>query len=287
MHGYFSWIMHFDPTTRAALITAAATLFSVMAAVFGVLMKLRWDRKKHTREHLLNLRRDVYLSAADTISAAVQSLVSLADPSVNVEDGRARVSALGGVVGKIHLLGDRRTIKAILALLQGFTGAYARILFERSFFQWQEKQTQIDSNAAELAELEKQRDRAKAENQQETVALLSRDISRLHTLGIKTFREVMNKRLSLLTLATEKIVSLEPLFSEFILALKADLRLQIDEKWYREEAKASSAKANEILRPIMNKIQQLDHLLENLGQMIKPSEKDLGQLSSPRADKID
>ena len=55
---FWNWLMRWDPETRAALIGAGATVLSVIAAVVGVLLKLAWDRKKHTQEHLLNLRRD-------------------------------------------------------------------------------------------------------------------------------------------------------------------------------------------------------------------------------------
>lgn len=263
--------MRWDPQTRAALIGAGATVLSVIAAVIGVLLKLAWDRKKHTQEHLLNLRRDVYLSAADSIASAFQSLVSLGGPSAKIEDIQDRFSGLSGVIGKIHILGNRRSVKTILELQQGFVRCYAKLGWEKAFIQQEEKQNQIDSNTIAIARLEKQRDDATANSDEKLASGLSKQISTLRNRDLKDRLELFDHQIALIKHTAAELTALEPLYSEAILALKADLGLVIDEDWYREEARRAHKATTETLEQVMRKVGELRDIVKKLGQIMEGS----------------
>ena len=93
-----------------------------------------------------------------------------------MEDIQKRLSVLSGVVGKIQILGDRRSITAMLALQQGVVRCYAKLGWEMAFMQQKEKQAQIDSDAIAMARLEKQLDEATANRDEKLAADLSKEI---------------------------------------------------------------------------------------------------------------
>jgi hypothetical protein len=74
--GFLTWLRELDPPTRAAIVGASATLVSVVFALFGVFLNLRWNRRQHREDRAVALKRETYLSISDAVA----------------ENGRAEIS---------------------------------------------------------------------------------------------------------------------------------------------------------------------------------------------------
>jgi hypothetical protein len=117
-----------DPQTRAACITAVGTIVSVLGALVGIYLNLRWNRSKHRTDQLLNLRRDVYVNANEAIIAAVLFLTRLPEKETDVFEGTQISERLGAVAAKIYLLGENRTRNAMVALQRQFVQSHLEML---------------------------------------------------------------------------------------------------------------------------------------------------------------
>jgi hypothetical protein len=118
----WAWLMSLDAGTRAAIITGAATMLSVLGALVGVFGNLWWNRRQHRDERSLSLRRDIYLNAIDVINRASSFAASKASLKSNKEgeDKDTITLELSGVCAKLHILGTKRLVSAVIAFQTGF-----------------------------------------------------------------------------------------------------------------------------------------------------------------------
>jgi hypothetical protein len=103
-------------------LTGAATMLSVLGALVGVFGNLWWNRRQHRDERSLSLRRDIYLNAIDVINRASSFAASKASLKSNKEgeDKDTITLELSGVCAKLHILGTKRLVSAVIAFQTGF-----------------------------------------------------------------------------------------------------------------------------------------------------------------------
>jgi hypothetical protein len=141
----WAWLMSLDAATRAAIIAGAATMLSVLGALVGVFGNLWWNRRQHRDERSLNLRRDVYLEAIDVINRADRFALLRVYPLSKNEVEDTMTPELSGVCAKLHILGTKHLVSAVIAFQAGFdewltkvnriTGSCPRLIsFNRRFF---------------------------------------------------------------------------------------------------------------------------------------------------------
>ena len=120
--------MSLDPTTRAALLTGSATILSVLGALGGVFGNLWWNRKQHRDEKSMTLRRDVYLDAINAINKASTFLTTTLLPVKPPQENESTIaSELSGICAKLHILGSKRLVSAVIEFQSLFTSWHTRI----------------------------------------------------------------------------------------------------------------------------------------------------------------
>src|SRR5438874_13288710 len=113
LHGW--WLSH-DPAIRAAIITGFSALGVGAIALFGVRNTIKSNQKEQREQRLLTLRRDAYLQSAEAYAAAAHLLGLMIEPSVNMAVSIQITRDFAAAVGKIHITGNERLIKATVLL---------------------------------------------------------------------------------------------------------------------------------------------------------------------------
>jgi DNA repair ATPase RecN len=125
--------MSLDPVTRAAIISGAATAFSVVTALLGVFGNLWWNRRQYRDEKSLNLRRDVYLNAIEVINRASSFAITQIHPLEPKEKDEDKMTPeLSGISAKLHILGSKQLVSAVIAFQAAFDDWITKIKKHRT-----------------------------------------------------------------------------------------------------------------------------------------------------------
>lgn len=147
--------MSLDQPTRAAIIGGSATVLSVLGALLGVYLNLAWNRKQHRDEKSYNLRRDVYLDAVAVINRSVDFLCRKAIPTAEKAESAPKAgfeAELTGACLKIHLLGSKRVVAAVLAFQSSFQEWSSKLSVHRTLYeQSSQRQQQLIEPLNDLA----------------------------------------------------------------------------------------------------------------------------------------
>lgn len=260
--------MSLDQPTRAAIIGGSATALSVFGALLGVYLNLAWNRKQHRDEKSYNLRRDVYL---DAIALFSRSFGFLSHKAMRVEAKSESApkpdleSELIGACLKVHLLGSKRVVAAVVAFQSSFQEWSGKLSIHRNLYeQTGQRQQEIIKALESLAETLKafipQRKEAvqvikefgvadadlaarkkvleataEYKELQAKASDLNKQLERAKTALIKTATERYQQLARSLDYFFQFQTDLDPLLNEVTLAMKADLGIRTDESWYRSK----------------------------------------------------
>jgi hypothetical protein len=273
----WSWLMSLDAATRAALIGGAATVLSVFGALIGVYANLAWNRKQHRDEKSYSLRRDVYLEVIETIYRALVALAQgLVAKDRKLPDGSgAEVTReLYAAFAKVQVLGERRVIAAVMAFEEVYDELSRNVGIRRETFEAMlekiEKfpnepeslikklfgklgQTNEDAKTSErdaaaqsdvdsrIQVLLAEEGNALAKDEPEllkqvhdAVKELNGALASISSLLDELFKQIADVLACLLEIAQKS----GPAVHELIVAMKSDLGVLIDEKWYKGEMQA-------------------------------------------------
>jgi hypothetical protein len=258
------WLMSLDPTTRAAIIGGVATVLSVVGALLGVSLTLAWNRKQHRDEKSYNLRRDVYLEAIGLINRSVGFLCGKAIPRDEKAESDAKVDLEAELIGacvKVHLLGSKRVVAAVVAFQSSFGDWSSKLSVHRMLYeQGRERQQAIIKALEEFAEtlkgfnaqrakpgqVIKESDLANSESEARKNTLeATPEYKRLQATVTDTRKQLEQAKVALTAQGEELarsldyyfqvLADLEPLLHEVTLAMKADLGIRTDERWYKDK----------------------------------------------------
>jgi hypothetical protein len=249
----WQWLWSLDPPTRAAVIGATATVISVAIAFVGVLLTIRSNRVRAREDQLITLRREAYLEACDVTAEAIQFLTTLGDPNVTLASGLPVMRKLAGAMGKLQILADQLTLNVVMAYMNAFLNEYVEVAKLKGAF---------EMNAPEIA------------TAQQRIALLSggRDIVPTLTQSSPEIRRLSaqiltlsQRNLSLIVQVTTCCVNIVERLSApataVTLALRKELKLSLDENWYKN-MQAENVKLNVArLKPL------LDAMNENVARI--------------------
>jgi len=114
------WLYQINPTVGASLI-----------AFVGIVGSLWWNRVQQRRQQFLELRRDIYLGAAEAFGAATEYLAGLAQSEVTRAHGAKLVENLSRVTAKIHVVGTQEVVSAADRLLQEYMRHYFELVAQK------------------------------------------------------------------------------------------------------------------------------------------------------------
>lgn len=102
------------------------TIGAALIVLLGTIVTLWLNRVEQRRQQLIDLRRDVYLSASDTLASVLEAMNTLADRSIPLAKMSEFMQRFAGHVGKLHLLGNSETVGAVIAFQRVYLEEYFR-----------------------------------------------------------------------------------------------------------------------------------------------------------------
>jgi len=119
--------------------------------------QLAHDREVRNRERELSLRKDIYLDAAEAISAGLNAIARFADMDVPYNQLTAGYMEKAASVAKVHVIAREDTAKTVTAFLGELTSAYLRLLPKR--FVLGQQKAQLELLKQQIDTFGKERDR--------------------------------------------------------------------------------------------------------------------------------
>jgi hypothetical protein len=269
----WAWLMSLDAPTRAAIITSAATMLSVLGALVGVFGTIGWNRRQHRDERSLSLRRDIYLNAIDVINRASSFATSQVNPLKADKEGKEKdkvTAELYGVCAKLHILGTRCLVSAVIAFQTEFdewltkVNRHNRIVpeidnLQHELFQHikglQGETAKFTTESNEIVKLANEfkinpDDKEGSKKRGQEIVKLAEEFAKRKTdFQVKIDRLIEEKQrfaerrfthigqsLQFLTSIPKR---LSPIIDEITIAMKSELGLPVDEDWYKGETKKS------------------------------------------------
>jgi len=246
----------------------------VVGALLGVFLNLAWNRKQHRDEKSYNLRRDVYLDAIAVMNRSVRLLSGKAirkEKKAEPADEADFETELIGACVKVHLLGSKRVVGAVITFLSSFQDwsgklSVHRMLYEQSgqrqqaiIKALQNLQDTVKRSIAqgnEARQVSKEFDVADADPEARkkpldatTTAYIAKltDIQKqleparaaLMKLGTERYQELTSSLDYYFQVQTD----LDPLLHEVTLAMKTDLGIRTDDRWYKDEMQIATERA--------------------------------------------
>lgn len=130
------WLRGLPDTLVGIVIGSLFTLTGVVLTNRSNLKNLRLqlahDRGEKARERSLSLRRDVYLGAAEAISAALNTVVRYPDLSLDHAQLMADYRDRSSQIAKIHVIASESTALQLMAFMSELGKVYLRLNIERA-----------------------------------------------------------------------------------------------------------------------------------------------------------
>jgi hypothetical protein len=173
---------------------------------------------------------------------------TLGDPNVTLASGTPVMRKVGGVMGKLQILADQTTLDVVIAYLNAFLDEYVEVAKLKGAF---------EMNAAQIAAA------------QQRIAVLSGGAAIVPTLRSSEISQLSDqiltlsqRNLSLIEQVTTYCVNIVERLSApataVTLALRKELKLSLDENWYKnmqaENVKLNVARVKPLLDALHNTI---------------------------------
>ena len=124
------------PVTFWAVVVGS--LFTVIGVVLTnwsntrrLRLQLEHDRTLKDRERDLAMRRDIYLAAAEAISAGMAAIGRFGDLNVAHDKLLQPYTERAPAIAKVHIVANDNTIRAVVTFMEELTGAFLRLSTKR------------------------------------------------------------------------------------------------------------------------------------------------------------
>ncbi len=203
-----------NPTIGAALIGVVAGL----AALVG-------NRLEKKRQEFLELRRGIYLAAADAFSSGITYLSTMSEPAVTQTQGREILDSVSRVAAKVHIVATRPVVEAITTLQHALNVHYrALIVYKR----------EADELASSLAENGQiiQRAIQMLQNPPPNHVQIFGRVQALQKENRELGAKLHDLHWRMIDEWIERQPTLAAPISQAVLAVKKELGINIDAEWY-------------------------------------------------------
>jgi hypothetical protein len=226
-----TWLTLINPTVGASLI-----------ALIGVVLTLALNRRARRRQQFLDLRRDIYLAAADAFAASTQYLALLSQPEVKRSQGDQLLAAISGLVGKIHIVAGQQVLATVTKLHEELMRCYRALIIQKDELdEFIETQT---TTSRELNRLSGAIDKI----QQPAIPQVFQRIQYLEQHNRLVDVNIYKTRWNMIEKWNDYPEVLEPLTAAAILAMKKELGIKIDKEWYAGLSRDSAGRTVEEIR---------------------------------------
>ena len=233
--------------------------------------QLKHDREMQNRDRELSLRKDVYLSAAEAVSAGITTVSRFAN--LEIPDNRLTDAYIdkSPAIAKVHVIANKRTAEALTDLLGELGAAYLRLWAKRFPLvvlknQISLLQQQIDSFSLgrdRMLELMKQfnldgaTDKRRWEVIEESFNFEQRRIAETSKQQAILSADLSVKVLQLVKECSDETNKLSRLTVPVIASARAELEMPIDEQAYAEVIEQSIKKTQANMEAFMENIRSL------------------------------
>jgi hypothetical protein len=119
-------------------------------------LQLQTDRELRSHEREMSFRKEIFVSAAEAVVRAVNTLSKFSDLSVPQKDLSAAILEGFPVLAKVNLVANEETVRALAALMGEMNGAFLRLSHKRLALEV--LQGKIEINTDQMRRFAKTRD---------------------------------------------------------------------------------------------------------------------------------
>src|ERR1700730_10473932 len=115
------------------------------------------DQDLRTKERELVLKKDIYLSATEAISAGLRAVAALSNLDLAYDQLMQPYVDKSTAIAKVHIIGNEETLKAVATISSELQGTFMRLIIKRIPLTQMKQRIIIPSQ--QIANFEKERDR--------------------------------------------------------------------------------------------------------------------------------
>lgn len=224
-----------NPTVGASLI-----------ALIGIFASLWWNRVQQRRQQFLELRREIYLGAAEAFGAATEYLASIAQPEVTRAHGAKLVEALSRLAAKIHVVGTQEVVCAADRLLQEYMRHYFELVGQK------DEADELTRNIVQYRDALKGHYCLLQRKELDHLQILGR-IQILDACDATASHNLYRLQWRMIHRWMECPPALAPFEATVVLAVKRELGIKIQADWYASASKTRAESAVTLRRDYLEK----------------------------------
>lgn len=223
------------------------------------------ERKLEDKARDLNLRRDVYMQAMEAIAAGLVAIGRVSELDSSMDDLMRSYTDLSPKIGKVSIVGNNETIKAMANFQQELTGAFLRLSSKREKFKtlFQQAETielelkQMEKDQTHIwAMLEKQQNGNSSDFDEADLEKQHQTISEQITLKRKGFDAIWEKifplQLQLVQDSFSEVADLDILLVPLVGMMRTELELPFNQEFYRAIIEEGHKKQKQYLDAFFN-----------------------------------
>lgn len=132
----WTWLSSWPDTLVGVVIGSIFTLAGIVLTnrtnLKNLRLQLDHDREQKAKERALSMRRDVYLSAAEAISAAMNTVVRYGDLSLDQATLMADCRAKSDQIAKVHVIATEATALRFVAFMRELGAVFVKLNIQRA-----------------------------------------------------------------------------------------------------------------------------------------------------------
>ena len=262
--GFLTLLESIPPTFLGIILGSLLTIIGVILTNSSNTRRLRLqhehERSLENKSRDLNLRRDVYMEAMEAIATGLVAVSRFGDLNISADTLMHSYTDLSPKIGKVTIVGNNDTIKALATFNLELTGAFLRLSAKREKFntlfhhsQAIEKELeQARQEQKHMAGLLKEAQAVQAgltpdDRLQEESDAAARQVEELQAEYEDTWKQIFPIQIQLVKDSTTEVAVLDQLLVPLIGLMRAELELPFNEAYYAEILKSGHEKQREYL----------------------------------------
>jgi hypothetical protein len=222
----------------------AYTVLTALIALLGVVYSLRKHSERERENREIQMRREVYLAAAEAIAQADEYVRQFGNTQLSDAEHRSLIKDYAARTAKIHLVGDLRTITCLIEFNRKFFEITAVLALERGLIM--KMKSEVETHGMRIREFQ-DASKARLNNNQMPPADFQQAIETLRVMDEtfrKAVRDLEKQSLAVFRQSFELANQLGKIEIEGVTAMRSDLKFDIDSESYVAMMRAGIEKAH-------------------------------------------